>query len=205
MPLQVSGIHPCHLIGLFCSCILLPLSHSNDSSLHWLTCNLHAISIAMATVPTPNSRASLLAGLRTGGVRSASTPMANVPHTAAPAGTFNIQRHPSAVYNGSLYSTEEEDELADMVSQNLYIHNANRMQQPMTAAVDGTANRFAHQQTMGMGAAAPMSPFLGNANQAQLQALQLQMMQVELARLQVISCRECFNVSEGSRVCFTCL
>lgn len=86
------------------------------------------------------------------------------------------------MYNGSLYTTEEEDELADMVSQNLYINNVSRMQQPMTAAVDGTANRFAHQQNM---AAAPMSPFIGNANQAQLQALQLQMMQVEIARLQV--------------------
>ncbi|KAH8106232.1 hypothetical protein BXZ70DRAFT_426673 [Cristinia sonorae] len=140
----------------------------------------------MATIPTPNSRASLLSGLRTGGVRSTSGPMGNVPHTAAPTGTFNVPRHPSAVYNGALYSAEEEDELADMVSHNLYINNANRMQQPMTAAVDGSANRFAQQQGM----AAPMSPYINSQNQAQLQALQLQMMQVEIARLQALQAQQ---------------
>jgi len=145
----------------------------------------------MAAVPTPSSRASLLAGLRTGGVRSASGPMGNVPHTAAPAGAFNVPRYQSAAYNGSLYATEEEDELAEMFSQNLYMNQANRLQQPMTAAVDGTANRFAHQQNnMGMNVGVPMSPFIGNQNQAQLQALQLQMMQVEIARLQTIQAQQ---------------
>ncbi|THH33712.1 hypothetical protein EUX98_g398 [Antrodiella citrinella] len=144
----------------------------------------------MATAPVPNSRASLLAGLRTGGVRSASGPM-NVPHTAAPTGTFNIPRQQSAVYNSSLYASEEEDELADMFSQNLYMNQGNRMHQPMTAAVDGTANRFVHQQNnMGMNAAPPMSPFINNQNHAQLQALQLQMMQVEIARLQTIQAQQ---------------
>lgn len=138
----------------------------------------------MATLPTPNSRASLLSGLRTGGVRSASGPMGNVPHTAAPTGTFNLSRRPSVGFNGSLYATEEEDELADMVSQNAYYNHVNRMQQPKTAAVDGSANRFAHQQHLG-GNVAPISPFVGNVSQAQLQALQLQMMQVEITRLQV--------------------
>ncbi|CAL1702293.1 unnamed protein product [Somion occarium] len=140
----------------------------------------------MATTAAPNHRASLLAGLRTGGVRSTSGPMANVPHTAAPGGSFNMPRYVSNGYNGyndSLY--EEEDELADMMSQNLYINHAqNRMQQPMTAAVDGSANRFAHQQTMGMNRPLPMSPFMTPDTQAQLQALQLQMMQTEIARLQ---------------------
>ncbi|CAL1702295.1 unnamed protein product [Somion occarium] len=142
----------------------------------------------MATTAAPNHRASLLAGLRTGGVRSTSGPMANVPHTAAPGGSFNMPRYVSNGYNGyndSLY--EEEDELADMMSQNLYINHAqNRMQQPMTAAVDGSANRFAHQQTMGMNRPLPMSPFMTPDTQAQLQALQLQMMQTEIARLQTL-------------------
>lgn len=137
----------------------------------------------MATTAAPNPRASLLSGLRTGGVRSASGPMANIPHTAAPGGSFNIPRHVSNGYADPVY--EEEDELAEMVSQNMYInHHANRLQQPMTAAVDGHANRFAQQQTMGMNNQIPMSPFVA-ANQSQLQALQLQMMQAEIARLQV--------------------
>lgn len=130
----------------------------------------------MASSPTPNSRAALLSGLRTGGVRSVSGP---VPHTAAPAGTFNIPRYSPPMYSGAF--PEEEEELADMVPHNMYIpNNGNHMQQqhPMTAAVDGATNRFAQQQLMGM-SGGYMDP------QAQMQALQLQMMQMEIARLQV--------------------
>lgn len=131
----------------------------------------------MASNPNTNSRAALLSGLRTGGVRSVSGP---VPHTAAPAGTFNIPRYSPPMHSGAF--PEEEDELADMVSPNMYIHNnanANYMQQhPMTAAVDGASNRFAQQQGMGMSVGGYMDP------QAQMQALQLQMMQMEIARLQ---------------------
>lgn len=130
----------------------------------------------MASNPTPNSRAALLSGLRTGGVRSVSGP---VPHTAAPAGTFNIPRYSPPMYSGSF--PEEEEDFADMASQNMYIHNnGNHMQQhPMTAAVDGAANRFSQQQLMGVNVGGYMDP------QAQMQALQLQMMQMEIARLQV--------------------
>lgn len=130
----------------------------------------------MASNPTPNSRAALLSGLRTGGVRSVSGP---VPHTAAPAGTFNISRYSPPMHSGAF--PEEEEELADMVSQNMYTHNnnVNHMQHPMTAAVDGAANRFAQQQILGMNTGGFMDP------QAQMQALQLQMMQMEIARLQV--------------------
>lgn len=129
----------------------------------------------MASNPTPNSRAALLAGLRTGGVRSASGPVGNVPHTAAPAGTFNIPRYSPPMHSSAF--PEEEDEFADMVSQNPYMHNnVNHMQHPMTAAVDGAVNRFAQQQLMAGGFMDP---------QAQMQALQLQMMQMEIARLQV--------------------
>ena len=138
----------------------------------------------MTSTQAPNPRAHLLAGLRTGGVRSASGP---VPHTASPAGSFNIPRRMNSSPVGLV---EEDDELADMVSQNLYLNNqhVHRMQQPpMTAAVDGGANRFAQQQGMGMGmnnaGQVPMSPFM--SAQSQMQSLQLQMMQMEIARLQV--------------------
>lgn len=133
------------------------------------------------------TRASLLDGLRTGGVRSASNPMANVPHTAAPGGSFNISRHVSTGYIDPIVR-EEEDELADMVTQNLYINGSqHRYQQPMTAAVDGSANRFAQQQNLGMNAQIPMSHYM-DANQ--LQALQLQMMQTEIARLQALQLQQ---------------
>lgn len=133
--------------------------------------------------PAPNSRASLLAGLRTGGVRSVSGP---VPHTASPAGTFNVPRYPPTVNNDTFY--EEEDELADMISQKLYVqNNVSRMQQvPMTAAVDGGMNRFAMQQTIGMNGGVGMNLYVSAAAaQSQMQAVQMQMMQLELARLQV--------------------
>ena len=136
----------------------------------------------MASTQAPNPRAHLLAGLRTGGVRSASSPMGNMPHTAAPAGMFNVPRYSPAISNDIF--PEEQDELADMVSQNLYINNANsRMQTPMTAAVDGGFNRFAQHQTMGMNGTSNVNPYM-NA-QTQMQALQLQMMQMEIMRLQV--------------------
>lgn len=134
----------------------------------------------MATANAPTPRASLLAGLRTGGVRSAS---ANMPQTAAPGtSSFNIPR-----INEELYLREEEDELPNMMEQNLYIRNnaARIHQHPMTAAVDGAANRFAHQQVTGMMSPGMNFPMTPAAAQTQLQALQLQMMQMEIARLQV--------------------
>ncbi|KAI0080755.1 hypothetical protein K474DRAFT_1704558 [Panus rudis PR-1116 ss-1] len=144
----------------------------------------------MATASAPNPRASLLAGLRTGGVRSASNPMANVPHTAAPGASFNVPRFPSQSYKDAYYTPEEADELADMVQQNLYLNsNLNRMQVPMTAAVDGSANRFAQQQAMG-GGVPPLSPFVQQNAQAQMQALQLQLMQAEIARLQALQVQQ---------------
>lgn len=138
----------------------------------------------MATTSAPNPRASLLAGLRTGGVRSASGPISNVPYTAAPGATFQVPRYSHHTHDD--YIQEEEDELADMVAQNLYVrHSSNRMQQPMTAAVDGSANRFAQQQSIGMN----VNPFLG-ANSQAVQQMQLQMMQIEIARLQAIQAQQ---------------
>ncbi|KAI0346920.1 hypothetical protein BDW22DRAFT_1321787 [Trametopsis cervina] len=141
----------------------------------------------MASTHAPNPRAHLLAGLRTGGVRSASGP---VPHTAAPAGTFNIPnvpRYSPGIPNEMAY-LDEEDELADMVSQNMYFGKSNnRMQQPMTAAVDGGVNRFAQQQ-QAMNGLAPMSPYM--STQTQMQNLQMQMMQMEIARLQTLQAQQ---------------
>ncbi|KAI0751390.1 hypothetical protein C8Q80DRAFT_1098084 [Daedaleopsis nitida] len=139
----------------------------------------------MTATPAPNPRASLLAGLRTGGVRSSSGP-GPVPHTAAPAGTFNIPRIITPNQEDDYYPPEEEDELSNMMSQNLYIQNARSRQAPVTAAVDGIPNRFQHQQqhTMNMNAQ-PFNPMLSQAMaQNQLQQVQLQLMQMEFARMQ---------------------
>lgn len=149
----------------------------------------------MATAPAPNPRASLLAGLRTGGVRSTS---ANIPHTAAPGGSFNINP-PRFVSNSQYISFPEEedgDDIGDMPSRShqTFVGGVNR-QIPMTAAVDGPNNRFAQQQQMdgsrGMNPhSAPFNP-AGNHNMqspspyVQSQALQMQLMQLEIMRLQV--------------------
>jgi len=144
----------------------------------------------MASAPAPSHRASLLSGLRTGGVRSAS--MAGVPYTAAPGASFNIpSRFASNAYNQQSIS-EEDDQLSDMLSHNMYINTQQGLYQPPnTAAVDGGANRFAYQQghfTNGL-----MSHPNAAVNNAQLQvhaqqqALQMQLMQLELIRMQVRS------------------
>ncbi|KAF9008685.1 hypothetical protein BDQ17DRAFT_1300704 [Cyathus striatus] len=124
-----------------------------------------------------NNRASLLAGLRTGGVRSASL---NAPHTAAPGATFNVPRfHPQ----------EEDDEhISELRSHSIY---PNRVI-PMTAAVDGA--NFAHQQqTLSQNGINPNSiPFspafpphaLAHPQFAQNQALQMHMLQLEMMKMQ---------------------
>ena len=144
----------------------------------------------MASTPAPTHRASLLAGLRTGGVRSAS--MIGVPHTAAPGASFNIApRYASSVYNQQCIA-EEDDQLADMLSHNMYINAQQRAYQPpVTAAVDGGANRFSQQQGHFNIAGIPHSnTAVGNAQlqaHAQQQAIQVQLMQLELIRMQVRS------------------
>jgi hypothetical protein len=140
-----------------------------------------------SSAQAPTRRASLLSGLRTGGVRT------GVPHTAAPSGSFNIpSRFASGTYNQQSFG-EEDDQLSDMLSQNMYINSQQRVYQPpITAAVDGGANRFSHQQghfSGGMMSGIPHSnPAVGNTQlQAQQQALQMQLMQLELLRMQVRS------------------
>ncbi|KAH7916751.1 hypothetical protein BJ138DRAFT_995188 [Hygrophoropsis aurantiaca] len=146
----------------------------------------------MATAHHPNHRASLLNGLRTGGVRSASM---NVPHTAAPGGSFNIPRFASNSMQYCSSPVEEDmDEVGELFSQNLYINN-NNPTYPMTAAVDGP-NRFMQQQQMGGSRplnpnSMPFNPSYPSSVRAQapvdpqVQAYQqMQMMQMELLRLQ---------------------
>lgn len=144
----------------------------------------------MASSAPPSHRASLLSSLRTGGVRSAS--MVGLPHTAAPGASFDISRFSTSSYNQQSYR-EEDDQLADLLSQNMYINPQQRAYQlPNTAAVDGGVNMFAQQQahfTNGLtpGMSSPNSA-LGSAPlhaHAQQQALQIQLMQLELIRMQV--------------------
>jgi len=138
----------------------------------------------MATAQAPNPRASLLSGLRTGGVRSVSGPMANLPYTAAPGGNFSVPR--LASYHPS-FPEEDEDEIGDMPSKNHY-SNAGT-DRPMTAAVDGA--RFSQQQTRMNANSPPFVPSFSNtlqtpSPQAQVQAMQeMQMLQMEVMRLQV--------------------
>jgi len=146
----------------------------------------------MAAPSAPSNRASLLAGLRTGGVRSASQPL-QVPHTAAPTGSFNIPRFASATHSSNhfLEENEDDDQLAELAAQNLtFQHNHRQSTIPMTAsAADGTMNMFQQQQQQlllrqlavqraAMGAGAM---YTGQDEQAEMQA---QMMQMELLKFQ---------------------
>lgn len=115
---------------------------------------------------THNSRASLLAGLRTGGVRSAVQP------------SFSLPRYPSQS-QPSLYP---DDDFVDSIPI------------PSTAAVDGSNNRYTLQQpSSGLNPnSAPFSPTLFSQNAMQQsqfqnnqQAIQMQLLQLEMMRIQV--------------------
>ncbi|KAJ7774350.1 hypothetical protein DFH07DRAFT_952594 [Mycena maculata] len=141
------------------------------------------------TTASPNPRASLLSGLRTGGVRSTS---ATVPHTAAPTGSFNVPRFASQLHS-SVFPEEDDDQMVQVPAQNVFAnHSAPRM--PMTAAVDGPDNRFTQQQRGMNPNSAPFSPaFLSQPNQqaqAQNQAFQMQMMQLEIMKMQTIQAQQ---------------
>jgi len=136
----------------------------------------------------PSPRASLLSGLRTGGVRSVS-----VPHTASPAGSFHVPRLPhSTLSHAHNYFPEEEeiDHLSNTVSQTMYVRDdpVYLPQQPRTASLDGSRlsqqqqellmQRQLHAKQQG----APVIP--DYQQQAQLQ---MQMMQMEIMRLQAVA------------------
>ncbi|KAF8271788.1 hypothetical protein EI94DRAFT_1567735 [Lactarius quietus] len=144
----------------------------------------------------PSHRASLLSSLRTGGVRSA--PMVSVPHSAAPGASFNIPSRFSAGTYNQQSLMEEDDQLSDLLSQNMYINPQQRNYQlPNTAAVDGSVNMFAQQQahfTNGLtpGMSSPNSSLGSSPLQAhaQQQALQIQLMQLELMRMQALQAQQ---------------
>lgn len=130
------------------------------------------------------NRASLLSGLRTGGVRSASGPM---PHTAAPGGSFQIPRYPSSSHSGPIF----EEDFGQTVQYNAA---PNPYATPMTAGfVDPRSSRFQQhphsaptQQQMAMrqaqlAAMGGMHPF----SPMDAQAFQLQMMQAMVSRFDV--------------------
>ncbi|KIL00376.1 hypothetical protein PAXRUDRAFT_8252 [Paxillus rubicundulus Ve08.2h10] len=159
----------------------------------------------MATAQHHSHRAALLNGLRTGGVRSNSM---STPHTAAPGGSFNIPRFASTAIQQSIFPEGDDvDQLGELFSQNLYVHNNNPANnngfsatassaRPLTAAVDNTSNRFIQQQMAGQRGlnpnSAPFSPAYPHGVQpqvtpaeAQLHAYQqMQLMQLEIMRLQ---------------------
>lgn len=158
----------------------------------------------MATAHHPNHRASLLNGLRTGGVRATSM---SAPHTAAPGGSFNIPRFTSTSIQHSAFDDEDLDDVSDLFSQNLHIHNNNHLSgtgsyaRQMTGAVDAPNNRFIPQQIASQKGlnpnSVPFSPaYSQNIQQqqqqqqqvssAEVQAYQqMQLMQLEIMRLQV--------------------
>ncbi|KAF5363902.1 hypothetical protein D9756_000863 [Leucocoprinus leucothites] len=130
---------------------------------------------------TQYNRASLLNGLRTGGVRSAS---ANIPHTAAPgATTFNVSRYPAQSHPTNIFPEEEEDQLAEMPQ-----HVFNNRNFPMTAAVDGK-NHFSQQQAQYPNVNNfQFNPSFPHPNMmspaVQNQAMSMQMLQLEMLRIQ---------------------
>lgn len=143
----------------------------------------------MSTAAAPNPRASLLAGLRTGGVRSTS---ASIPHTAAPGGSFNVPRFASQHHSSPFPEDEDEDDqFAELPQQNVFVNQFASSRAPMTAAVDGPNNRFSQQMAQrGMNPnSTPFSPAfqpsVAQPNQLQNQALQMQMLQIEMMRIQV--------------------
>ncbi|KAG8693941.1 hypothetical protein FRC08_008801, partial [Ceratobasidium sp. 394] len=105
--------------------------------------------------PQGNNRASLLANLRTGGVRSTSG--INVPHTAAPGGSFQIPRFASQSHgygNGAIYE-DDEDLLTAQMQQMTFGGNSAMGPRgmmnggPMTASL-ADPNRFQQQQQLMM-------------------------------------------------------
>jgi hypothetical protein len=135
------------------------------------------------------NRASLLNGLRTGGVRSSSM---SAPLSPAQATSFNLPRFASSALNSPIFPEDDIDQLSDLLSSNLYINNHSR---PFTP-IDATNSTFVHHQV------APHRPLNPNSvpfspahlhtpqqqpqpADAQLHAYQqMQLMQLEILRLQ---------------------
>lgn len=124
--------------------------------------------------PQGSNRASLLANLRTGGVRSAS----GVPHTAGPTGSFQIPRFASqAGYNNAIYEDDEERISAQM--QQMSFNNAAMGPRsmingaPMTSGLAGNFQQQQQQQLLMMQMLQQQG--MGMGLSAEQQALQLQL------------------------------
>jgi hypothetical protein len=127
-----------------------------------------------------NNRASLLSGLRTGGVRSASGPI--IPHTAAPGGSFNIPRFASGPHPPAIYEDASASDGLDFGGQTLQYSGFNHYGAPMTAGFNDRAPRFhqhQHQQEHFF-RQAQLAMGINPVDQAQL--LQMQMMQAMVSR-----------------------
>jgi len=139
-----------------------------ESGCHVIVTIFLSLSFFMSS--SHNSRASLLAGLRTGGVRSAVQP------------SFSLPRYPSQS-QPSLYP---DDDFVDSIPI------------PLTAAVDGSNNRYAFQQPpSGLNPnSAPFSPALFSQNAMQQnqfqnqQAIQRQLLQLEMMRIQAVQAQQ---------------
>jgi hypothetical protein len=129
--------------------------------------NLSFPTKAMTTANS-NNRASLLAGLRTGGVRSS---------TLDTPGSFNLRRL------SSHSSFAEEDHQLN----HTFHHNIPQDRDvPMTAAVDGSINRFSHHQAMNPNSipfTPAFTPTIAPQAQVQMQILQLEMMRIQVCRI----------------------
>jgi len=123
------------------------------------------------TTANTNTRASLLAGLRTGGVRSSM----DVSHTASPGGTFDLR--PPSNYRPTSFSEDTEK-----FHQNISLDR----DVPMAVAVDGPINHFSqHQGTRGMNPnSVPFSPGFAPQAHIQMQMLQLEMMRIQAMQAQ---------------------
>lgn len=136
----------------------------------------------ISTQPLPlmssSHRASLLNGLRTGGVRSVS---ASVPHTSAPAATiFPVNRFPAQPHPTNVFPEEDINQLQEMPH-----HLFNYRNPPRTAAVDGNSHlprqqaQYLDRINLGFSHPSTMSPHV------QSQAMSMQMLQLEMMRIQV--------------------
>lgn len=131
--------------------------------------------------PNGGNRASLLSGLRTGGVRSASGPI--MPHTAAPGGGFNIPRYPSGSHAGAIY--EDDMDYGQSIQ-----YSAPAFGVPMTAGLDGRAPRFQQTQSAGFNQQQQMMmrqaqlASMGGMGQINTMEAQLQMQMMQAMAIQ---------------------
>ncbi|KAI6034285.1 hypothetical protein BKA83DRAFT_670563 [Pisolithus microcarpus] len=149
----------------------------------------------MATAHHTSHRASLLNGLRTGGVRATSM---SAPHTAAPGASFNIPRFVSTSFQQSPFDDEDLDQVGELSTQHLRIPNSNGLSGAgsFTRALDSSNNGFVRQRVASQKGlnpnSVPFSPAYSQEVQqpvssadAQLHAYQqMQLMQLEILRLQ---------------------